>query len=191
MNMSVSYTLDHASSKKNIILQTAHRLFSEQCFGRAGIDRIIEESSVAKMTFYRHFKSKEQLIEACLEFEIENQISSINAACSQSHITSPIEKLQALYLWFIDRALDLDNRSCIINKALAELSHLHNIHKIVLCYDDWKYNYVQSILLENSIANEDTHHIFYGFLSSILMPYSFKPDWNSVVKQFDLSLINT
>ncbi|KAK7296987.1 hypothetical protein VNO77_49228 [Canavalia gladiata] len=111
MNMSVSYTLDRASSKKNIILQTAHRLFSEQCFGRAGIDRIIEESAVAKMTFYRHFKSKEQLIEACLEFEIENQISSINAACSQSHITSPIEKLQALYLWFIDRALDLDNRS--------------------------------------------------------------------------------
>ncbi|MGN5461225.1 TetR/AcrR family transcriptional regulator, partial [Acinetobacter baumannii] len=156
MNMSVSYTLDRASSKKNIILQTAHRLFSEQCFGRAGIDRIIEESAVAKMTFYRHFKSKEQLIEACLEFEIENQISSINAACSQSYITSPIEKLQALYLWFIDRALDLDNRSCIITKALAELSHLHNIHKIVLCYDDWKYNYVQSILLENSIDNEYT-----------------------------------
>ncbi|WP_455803137.1 TetR/AcrR family transcriptional regulator [Acinetobacter guillouiae] len=191
MNMSVSYTIDRASSKKNIILQTAHRLFSEQCFGRAGIDRIIEESSVAKMTFYRHFKSKEQLIEACLEFEIENQISSINATCSQPHITSPIEKLQALYSWFIDRALDLDNRSCIINKALSELSHLHNIHKIVLCYNDWKYNFVQSILLENSITHEDTHHIFYGFLSSILMPCSFKPDWNSVVKQFDLTLVNT
>lgn len=191
MNMSVSYTIDRASSKKNIILQTAHRLFREQCFGRAGIDRIIEESAVAKMTFYRHFKSKDQLIEACLEFEIENQISSINAACSQPHINSPIEKLQALYLWFIDRALDLDNRSCIINKALAELSHLHNIHKIVIYYDSLKYNYVQSLLLENSITNKETHHIFYGFLSSILMPYSFKPDWDSVVKQFDLTLINT
>lgn len=191
MNMSVSYTIGRASSKKNIILLTAHRLFSENSFGRAGIDKIIEESAVAKMTFYRHFKSKEHLIEACLEFEIENQISSINAACSQAHITSPIEKLQALYLWFIGRALGLDNRSCIINKALAELNHLQNIHKIVLCYDDWKYNYVHNILLENNIVNEDMHHIFYGFLSSILIPYSFKPDWNSVEKQFDLSSINT
>ena len=189
--MSVTYTIDHASSKKNLILQTAHRLFSEQSFGRAGIDRIIEESSVAKMTFYRHFKSKEQLIEACLEYEIENQITSINATCNQPHINSPIEKLQALYLWYIDRALDLNNRLCVISKALAELSHLHNIHKIVLCFDSWKYNYVQSLLLENSITNKETHHIFYGFLSSILMPYSFKPEWGSVVKQFNLTLINS
>ena len=44
------------------ILQTAADLFYRHGIHSVGIDRIIAESGVAKMTFYRHFPSKARLV---------------------------------------------------------------------------------------------------------------------------------
>ncbi len=49
------------------ILETAHRLFYRDGFRAVGIDTIIAESGVAKMSLYRHFASKDELIVAHLE----------------------------------------------------------------------------------------------------------------------------
>ena len=50
------------SAKRDSIITTAMRLFNQYGFTNIGIDRIIDESGVAKMTFYKHFPSKNQLI---------------------------------------------------------------------------------------------------------------------------------
>ncbi len=44
------------------MLLTAHRLFNRYGTHRTGIDRIIKESGVAKMSFYSHFPSKRDLV---------------------------------------------------------------------------------------------------------------------------------
>jgi AcrR family transcriptional regulator len=49
------------------LLDTAGRLFFRHGFPAVGIDRILAESGVAKMTLYRHFPSKDALIEAYLD----------------------------------------------------------------------------------------------------------------------------
>jgi AcrR family transcriptional regulator len=49
------------------ILATAARLFMRDGYRATGIDKIIAESGVAKMSLYRHFKSKNDLIAAFLE----------------------------------------------------------------------------------------------------------------------------
>ena len=49
------------------ILETAQRLFSQNGFRAVGIDTIIAEAGVAKMSLYRHFASKDELIVAYLE----------------------------------------------------------------------------------------------------------------------------
>ena len=49
------------------ILDTAYELFSRNGIGAVGVDRIVAESSVAKMTLYRHFPSKTELALAFLE----------------------------------------------------------------------------------------------------------------------------
>jgi AcrR family transcriptional regulator len=54
-------------SAKARILQVAKDLFYEEGIRAVGIDRIIEQSGVAKMTLYRHFPSKDDLIVAYLE----------------------------------------------------------------------------------------------------------------------------
>lgn len=54
------------SSKRDQLIDTALDLFSREGFQGTGIDRILAESGVAKMTLYNHFKSKDELILAVL-----------------------------------------------------------------------------------------------------------------------------
>ena len=49
------------------ILSAAYDLFARQGTRAVGVDAIIERSGVAKMTLYRHFKSKQDLVLAFLE----------------------------------------------------------------------------------------------------------------------------
>ena len=49
------------------ILDTAQALFYSQGIRAVGIDMIIEKSGVAKMSLYRNFRSKDDLVAAYLE----------------------------------------------------------------------------------------------------------------------------
>ena len=51
------------------VLRTALDLFYAHGVHSVGVDRIIAESGVAKMTFYRHFPSKSKLISAYLAYQ--------------------------------------------------------------------------------------------------------------------------
>lgn len=53
------------SAPRDRILEVASRLFYQNGIRAVGIDTIIAQSDVAKMTFYKHFKSKDLLV---LEF---------------------------------------------------------------------------------------------------------------------------
>ncbi|WP_027953728.1 TetR/AcrR family transcriptional regulator [Halobacillus kuroshimensis] len=55
------------SVKKEAILQTAERLFYEHGFRGVGLKQITNEASVATMTIYNHFSSKENLVEEVLK----------------------------------------------------------------------------------------------------------------------------
>lgn len=54
------------SSKRDHLVETALTLFKRHGFHATGIDRVIAESGVARMTLYNHFKSKDELILAVL-----------------------------------------------------------------------------------------------------------------------------
>ncbi len=54
------------SGKRDKLLDTAIALFCKNGFHASGIDRILKESGVAKMTLYNHFRSKDDLILAAL-----------------------------------------------------------------------------------------------------------------------------
>jgi|SRR6266436_4485267 len=51
------------------LVLAAARLFNEHGIHATGIDRIIAEAGVARMTFYKHFGSKEGLVRAVMERE--------------------------------------------------------------------------------------------------------------------------
>ena len=55
-----------AQSRREHLVDTALELFSREGYHATGIDRILAEAGVAKMTLYNHFKSKDELILAAL-----------------------------------------------------------------------------------------------------------------------------
>ncbi|KLU15470.1 MULTISPECIES: TetR/AcrR family transcriptional regulator [Xenorhabdus] len=91
------------SKARERILKAAHMLFYRDGIRATGIDRIIKESEVTKVTFYRHFPSKNDLILAFLDYRHEQWIQwfrgSLQANINRS--SSPTEALtKTLAEWF-------------------------------------------------------------------------------------------
>jgi AcrR family transcriptional regulator len=55
------------SAARERILDTAHDLFYRDGIRATGVDRLIAESGVTKVTFYRHFPSKDDLVRTFLD----------------------------------------------------------------------------------------------------------------------------
>lgn len=101
------------------IMRSAHELFYRDGIRATGIDRIIAESGVTKVTFYRHFPSKNDLIKAYLEYRHELWMSWFADALSrhQSHPQPPSDVLlSALQEWFRRE----DYRGCAFINTVVE-----------------------------------------------------------------------
>jgi AcrR family transcriptional regulator len=54
------------SQRRTQLIETALRLFYRNGFHATGIDKLLAEAGIAKMTLYKHFGSKDALILECL-----------------------------------------------------------------------------------------------------------------------------
>ncbi|WP_315126765.1 TetR/AcrR family transcriptional regulator [Comamonas antarctica] len=102
------------------ILVAAHALFYREGIRATGIDRIIEQSSVSKVTFYRQYASKDALIRAYLDYRHGQWISWFESSLAQatSEGLPATEALVAtLRAWFSSP----DFRGCAFLNASAEL----------------------------------------------------------------------
>ena len=133
--MSVSTeTLSHLSARDRILC-TAHDLFYRDGVRATGIDRIIEKAGVAKLTFYRHFASKDLLIAAFLEYRHERWMEWFNDALRR-HGAKPggglAPLVEVMREWFHDPLF----RGCAFINAVAEMGavlpqvmHISKRHK--------------------------------------------------------------
>lgn len=53
--------------KRQLILDTAHRLFSDTGFASVSVDQVAQAAGVSKLTVYYHFPTKEALVHEVLE----------------------------------------------------------------------------------------------------------------------------
>jgi AcrR family transcriptional regulator len=103
------------------ILETADRLFYQKGIRTVGIDRIIAEAAVAKMTLYAHFPSKDDLILAVLKYKEEQMLDFFRTAMER-HAARSRDKLRAFFAalkeWFESPGF----RGCAFQNAAAELA---------------------------------------------------------------------
>ncbi|TKC87658.1 TetR/AcrR family transcriptional regulator [Trinickia terrae] len=85
------------SEKKKALVETATRLFAQYGYHAVGIDRIIAESQVAKMTMYKYFPSKSKLVVEVLNTQSAARAADIASAVAPHSDT--LEKLHAVFLW--------------------------------------------------------------------------------------------
>jgi len=111
-----------ASEAKQRILETADRLFYEGGIRAVGIDRIIAEAEVAKMTLYTHFQSKDDLILTVLQYR-EGCVLEFFRSAMERHGKRTKDKLRAFFAalkeWFQSPGF----RGCAFQNAAVELAN--------------------------------------------------------------------
>lgn len=118
------------SRPRERILAMARELFRKHGIRGIGVDTIAEAAGTNKMTLYRHFGSKDELICACLESgarELAQEWDELEAA----HPGNPKAQLQQ---WVHDCAdcIASDDRGCDLANAAVELTeHDHPARKLI------------------------------------------------------------
>jgi AcrR family transcriptional regulator len=59
--------VNERTTARDRIMETASTLFYAEGIHAVGVDRVVLDSGVAKATLYQHFRSKEELVAACLQ----------------------------------------------------------------------------------------------------------------------------
>jgi AcrR family transcriptional regulator len=107
------------SAKRTELLDAAWRLFYRDGYHAVGIDTVLAEAGVAKMTLYKHFPSKEDLIVAVLEKRSRELEALFEAAIAEAG-RSATKRLLAIFammgVWFRMK----DFSGCAFIKAVAE-----------------------------------------------------------------------
>ena len=109
------------SEARQRILETADRLFYEFGLRAVGIDRIIAEAGVAKMSLYKHFPSKDDLILAVLKHREEKVLEFFQSAMDR-HGKRTKDKLRAFFSTLKDWFESPGFRGCAFQNAAVELA---------------------------------------------------------------------
>ncbi len=109
------------SEARQRILETADRLFYQDGIRAVGIDRIIAEAEVAKMSLYKHFPSKDDLILAVLKYR-EEKILEVFTAGMERHGKRTKDKLRAFFAALRDFFENPGFRGCAFQNAAVELA---------------------------------------------------------------------
>ncbi|MCP2366012.1 AcrR family transcriptional regulator [Agromyces flavus] len=91
--MATRTTSSGTSAARERLLATASELFYREGIHAVGVDRIIAEAGVTRATFYRHFPSKESLVEAYLGVEDANIKAAFAAAEATGAEPAPLVDL--------------------------------------------------------------------------------------------------
>lgn len=166
-------------SKRETIITTAMTLFNQKSYTSIGIDKIIAESNVAKMTFYKYFSSKEILIEECLQRRIlEVQASLLDKINS---VSNPLNKLKSVFNWYIDWINTEDFNGCLFKKATIEVLQMYPSVKVqVNKYRNWIYNVVFEIFSDLEIEDPKVlSSLFLNIIDGLIIDATInKPEIN-------------
>ncbi|MEI2405970.1 TetR/AcrR family transcriptional regulator [Niallia taxi] len=142
-------------SKRTHILEVATDLFYRDGIHATGVDKIVAEAGVAKMTMYSHFPSKDDLILAYLDKRDTEWrtwfYESVNELAKE-----PIDKLIALFdvldTWFNGP----DFNGCAFLNTVAEFTGIsHPFHEAALKHKEQLKDYIFDLVKATSITDSN------------------------------------
>ena len=110
------------SSGRERILETAYELFSRHGTKAVGVDRIIAESGAAKMTLYRNFASKDELILAFLQRREERWTRAWLQSEAEARAETPAGRLLAIFDVFGEWFAREDFEGCSFINVMLEVT---------------------------------------------------------------------
>ncbi|MFE1023736.1 TetR/AcrR family transcriptional regulator [Streptomyces sp. NPDC058818] len=125
-----------ASPARARLLETASAIFYADGIRHVGVDRIIAEAQVTRVTFYRHFPSKEDLVLAHVE-QRDQQIRSVVTEAFRTS-TDPEALLLMMMAGIGAEICGPDFRGCpFINAAAEYPDPEHPVRRAVQAHRTW------------------------------------------------------
>ena len=141
-----------AGSARDRILATAQRLFHRNGFRAVGIDTIIAGAGVAKMSLYRHFPSKDDLIVAYLEESNRQYWAWLDRELAG--IDSPAERLLGMFTAIERLATSAHCLGCTFQGAAAEFPDRdHPGHRVALAHKHAVHDRIADLAQQAGLAD--------------------------------------
>ncbi|OLE23171.1 MAG: TetR family transcriptional regulator [Catenulispora sp. 13_1_20CM_3_70_7] len=142
------------SEARERLLRTAGQLFYAEGIHTVGVDRLVTESKVTNATFYRHFRSKEDLAVAYIasvDQAIRTQIDSLTAAG-----TTPDGILRGIGTSLVEQIRSPGYRGCAFLNAAAEFPDPdHPVHRAIVRHREWFLQTITGLFAEITVAQAD------------------------------------
>jgi len=140
-------------SRRDDLIDTALRLFYTRGFNATGIDKILAEAGVAKMTLYKHFPSKDDLILAVLQRRDEQFRAWLVAEMEKAGPDARGQLLamfDALESWFLGQAFKpLGFNGCAFINAASEFCDLkHPAHQTAAAHKQRIVDHLEGLCAE-------------------------------------------
>ena len=136
------------------VVHTSIQLFDHYGFHKAGIDFILQQTKIAKMTFYNNFQSKERFIEICMTVQKERLKQEVLAIIYSCQHLMAADKLREIYFLHAD----LNSPYHLLFKAIFEIEQLYPIaYQVVIEYREWLVQEILELLsgMEMSLLKPD------------------------------------
>ncbi|MDY7020514.1 MAG: TetR/AcrR family transcriptional regulator [Cyanobacteriota bacterium] len=142
-------------SVRDRILAAASELFYKEGVQNVGIDRIIAESGVAKMSLYNHFKSKDALIAAWLKQQDECWRTWFQETVERL-ATDPNERVLAIFDALEECFEKPDFRGCaFLNSAVELVDPAHPGYQVSLYHQQATFDYILSLVRAANLPNPE------------------------------------
>ena len=137
------------------ILDAAYELFSHRGIRDIGISELIDRAGVAKATFYRHYRSKDDVELAFLARRDELWTVNQMVAGARSRGTTPTQQLLAIFDVFGDWFLREDFEACSFINGLLERGPSHPLGRSSIDYLARIRDHVQTLAEEAGLARPE------------------------------------
>lgn len=138
------------------VLAAAYDLFRRAGTRNVGVDTIVERSGVAKMSLYRHFKSKEGLVAAVLERREELWAVGWFKAEVFKRADAPADRLLAIFDVFDEWFRSEDFDGCTFINVLLEYPFDHPTHARAALHLSRIRSFVRQLARQAAIADPRT-----------------------------------
>lgn len=142
------------SEARERLLKTAGQLFYAEGIHTVGVDRLVAESKVTNATFYRHFRSKDDLAVAYIgsvDRAIRTQLDTLTAADVPTDAI-----LRGIGASLVEQIRSPGYRGCAFLNAAAEFPDPdHPVHRAVVQHRDWFLRTITGLFAEITTARAD------------------------------------
>ncbi|MEV6424756.1 TetR/AcrR family transcriptional regulator [Streptomyces sp. NPDC051662] len=143
------------SAARERLLRTAGQLFYAEGIHTVGVDRLVAEAKVTNATFYRHFRSKDDLALAYIgsvDQAIRSQIGSLMATDAPTDAI-----LRGIGTSLVEQIRSPGYRGCAFLNAAAEFPDPGNpVHRAVVQHREWFLRTVTALFA--TITAEQAEH---------------------------------